>query len=429
MRNNTMNAQSNFLADSLPNLVATLVLSAAIVGATSLVPVVAADKKEENKVSKDLAKPLKAAQDALQAKKYPDALAKLKEAESNPKKTPYDEHVINVLAGSAYARTNDYQSAEKAFEAQANDGFTEQAELPRIIKATAQINYQLKNYDKAIEFGNRAIKGGYGDEEVNVIVGQSYYLKGDYKGTLKFFEPIVDADIKAGRTPKDQSLQLIMSSCVKTDDSACTTKALEKLVTYYPKPDYWKDLLYTLQQDRTQTQSDKNTLQLYRLMSEVDVLARADDYTEMAQLAMEQGSPGEAQHILEKGFQKGVFPDQRTKDKNQRLLDQAKKAAAADEASLPKIEKDADAAPTGDKDVGVGLAYLGYLQYDKASDLLTKGLTKGGVKSEAEARLLLGIAQLKAGHKDDAVKSFHAVKGDPTLERLANLWSLHARQA
>jgi len=425
MRNNTMNAKF----DSLATLVATLALSAAVVGATSLVPAAAADKKEENKVSKDLAKPLKAAQDALQAKKYPDALAKLKEAESNPKKTPYDEHVINVLAGSAYARTNDYQSAEKAFEAQANDGFTEQAELPRIVKATAQINYQLKNYDKAIEYGNRAIKGGYGDEEVNVIVGQSYYLKGDYKGTLKFFEPIVDADIKAGRTPKDQSLQLIMSSCVKTDDSACTTKALEKLVTYYPKPDYWKDLLYTLQQDRTQTQSDKNTLQLYRLMSEVDVLARADDYTEMAQLAMEQGSPGEAQHILEKGFQKGVFGDQRTKDKNQRLLDQAKKAAAADEASLPKIEKDADAAPTGDKDVGVGLAYLGYLQYDKASDLLTKGLTKGGVKSEAEARLLLGIAQLKAGHKDDAVKSFHAVKGDPTLERLANLWSLHARQA
>ncbi len=62
-------------------------------------------------------------------------------------------------------------------------------------------------------------------------------------------------------------------------------------------------------------------------------------------------------------------------------------------------------------------------QYDKATDLLSKGLTKGGVKSEPEAHLLLGIAQLKGGHKDDAVKSFHAVKGDPTLERLANLWT------
>ena len=420
----------NAKCDSLARLAASLVLSAAVVGATGFVSAVAADKpKDENKVSKDLAKPLKAAQDALQAKKYSDALAKLKEAEGNPKKTPYDEHVIQVLEGSAYARTSDYPDAEKAFEAQATDGFTDATDLPRIVKAVAQINYQLKNYDKAIDFGNRAIKNGYGDEEINVIVGQSYYLKGDYKGTLKFLEPLVDGDIKAGRTPKDQQLQLVMSSCVKIEDADCTTKALEKLVTYYPKPDYWKDLLYTLQQDKTQTQSDKNTLQLYRLMSEVDVLARPDDYTEMAQLAMEQGSPGEAQHILEKGFQKGIFTDKRTQDKNQRLLDQAKKAAVADQATLPKIEKDADAASTGDKDVGVGLAYLGYQQYDKASDLLSKGLTKGGVKSEPEAHLLLGIAQLKAGHKDDAVKSFHAVKGDAALERLANLWTLHAKQA
>jgi tetratricopeptide (TPR) repeat protein len=429
-----MNAKN----DSLARLVATLALGVAYVGVTSVVSLVptqsvrAADEKKPGPApSKELVKTLKAAQDAVQAKppRYQEALAKLKDADSNPKKTPFDEHVINELSAFAYAHTGQLPEAAKANEALINDGFTEPSEMPGRIKAVAVANYQQKNYDKAIDYGTRAIKGGFADEDIYTIVGQSYYLKGDYKGTLKFFQPVIDADIKAGRTPKDQQLQLVMSSCVKIEDADCTTKALEKLVTYYPKPDYWKDLLYTLQQDRSQTQSDKNTLQLFRLMSEVDVLARADDYTEMAQLAMEQGSPGEAQHILEKGFQKGIFADQRTKDKNQRLLDQAKKAAAADQASLPKIEKDADAAPTGDKDVGVGLAYLGYQQYDKASDLLSKGLTKGGVKSEPEAHLLLGIAQLKAGHKDDAVKSFHAVKGDPALERLANLWTLHAKQA
>ena len=149
----------------------------------------------------------------------------------------------------------------------------------------------------------------------------------------------------------------------------------------------------------------------------------------MASLAIEQGSPGEAQHILEKAFEKNVFADQRTQDKNKRLLESAKKAAASDLASLPKVEKDAAAAKTGDKDVALGLAYLGYQQYDKAAEALSKGLSKGGVRSEPEARLLLGIAQLKAGHKDEAVKAFHSVKGDAALERLANLWSLHAKQA
>jgi TolA-binding protein len=149
----------------------------------------------------------------------------------------------------------------------------------------------------------------------------------------------------------------------------------------------------------------------------------------MAQLALEAGSAGEAQTVLQKGFDKGVFTDKLTKDRNQRLLENAKKVAASDQASLPKQEKEADAAPNGTKNVGVGLAYLGYGQYDKAVDELSKGLSKGGVKNDAQARLLLGIAQLKGGHKDDAVKTFKAVKGDPTLERLASLWTLHARQA
>ena len=116
-------------------------------------------------------------------------------------------------------------------------------------------------------------------------------------------------------------------------------------------------------------------------------------------------------------------------DKNKRLLESAKKAAQTDLATLPRVATDADKSATGDKNVGVGLAYLGYQQYDKAADELNKGITKGGVKNEAEARLLLGIAQLKNGKKDDAVKSFKAVKGDPNLERLAELWTLHAKQA
>ena len=106
----------------------------------------------------------------------------------------------------AYAKTNNYPEASKAFEAEINDGFLEEKELPGRIKAVAQMNYQIKNYDKAIEYGNRAIKGGFADEEMKTLVGQSYYLKGDYKGTLKYYDAMVDQQIKAGQTPKDEPL-------------------------------------------------------------------------------------------------------------------------------------------------------------------------------------------------------------------------------
>ena len=59
------------------SLVAALIVSAAVVGAAGLLPGKPAFA-EEKKVSKELAKTLKAAQDALNAKKYSEALAKLK---------------------------------------------------------------------------------------------------------------------------------------------------------------------------------------------------------------------------------------------------------------------------------------------------------------------------------------------------------------
>lgn len=404
--------------------------AAAAVGITAILagqPAFAADDKKKNTVSHDLAKPLKEAQDAIQQKKYPEAVQKLKDAEGNPKKTPYDQHIIYELLGNAYAKTNNYAEAAKVFEAELSDGFLDEKEQQQRTRIVAQLNYQLKNYDKAIEFGQKAIKGGFADDEMKTLVGQSYYLKGDYKGTLKFYDAQIESTIKAGQTPKDEPLQLALSACVKLNDQECTTRELERLVEFHPKPEYWENLLHTLR--ATPNLSDRNTLQIYRLMAEVDALKDPTDYTEMAQLAIEQGNPGEAQHVLEKGFQKNVFADARQKDKNTRLLESAKKAAATDQASLPKVEKDADASSTGDKNVGVGLAYLGYQQYDKAADELSKGVSKGSLRNEAEARLLLGIAQLKTGKKDEAVKSFKAVKGDPTLERVAELWSLHAKQA
>jgi tetratricopeptide (TPR) repeat protein len=408
------------ISATLVPAVAALASSLLFLGATAM----GADKPQN---SAKLAKPLKEAHDDLNAKKFPEAIAKLKEAEGIAGKTPYDQHLINDMLAFAYIKTNDFPDAGKAWEQEIDDGFTTGPEQQQKIRGLAALHYQIKNYDKAIEFGQRAIKGGFAEEETKKIVGQAYYLKGDWKDTLKFEEGLVDAAIKAGANPSSESLQLVLSACVKMDDNACTTKALEKLVTYYPKPEYWQNLLFGLLKETAN--SDANTLQAYRLMFEVDVLKSADDYIEMAQLAMDAGSPGEAQKALQRGFDKNVFADQRNKDKAQRLLEKAKAKAAADQPTLDKIAKQADAAPTGVQNAGMGLAYLGYSQYDKAVDEYTKAVTKGGLKNPSETQLMLGIADLKAGHKDDAVKAFKSVKGDPILERLAGLWALRARQA
>lgn len=377
--------------------------------------------------SAKLVRPLHEAQELLKARKFSDAILKLKGAQEITGKTAFDQHVINDFLGNAFVNTHDYADAARAYEAEIDDGFTAESEKPQKIRAIANMYYTIKNYDMAIEFGNRAIKAGYADERVRALVAQAYYLKADYRDTIRVVEGWVDSQIKAGNSPGKDNLLLVYTACRKVNDSGCQTRALEKLVQYHPQPEYWKQLLFTVRQKTAGSESC--LLQTYRLMSEVDVLQNADDYTEMAQLALEAGSPGEAQRTLEKGIAKGVFADPRAKQRNERLLDSARKAAATGQQSLQGIEKEADAAPTGAKNVGLGLAYFGYGQYDRAVEVISRGIAKGGLRNECEARLLLGIAQLKAGHKEDAARTFRAVKGDPSLERLGNLWTLRAKQA
>jgi hypothetical protein len=399
--------------------------AAALLGSLTIAN--AADKPQPSKAA---AKPLKAAQDMLQAKppQYAEALVKLKEVEALPGKTPYDDYLMNELEGFAYARTSDFANAAKAYEAGLNSGFLDAAEVPNRVRLLATANYQVKNWDKAIEFGNRAIKEGYDkDGDMYTFVSQAYYLKGDYKNAQKFTDDYIESQIKDGKTPKEDTIKLELSACTKSDDMACQTKQFERLVSYYPKTEYWQNLLLVVLQ--SPGQNDKSLLHTYRLMAATDSMTRGDQYMEMAQLAMEQGSPGEAEAILQKGVEKNVFTDQRSQERSKRLLDSAKQQAVTDKASLAKVDSDAAASKTGAKDVGVGLAYLSYQNYDKAVAALQRGLAKPGVPNEADARLLLGIAELGAGKKDDAQQAFKAVKGDPTLERLANLWSLHARQA
>jgi tetratricopeptide (TPR) repeat protein len=411
------------------NLVAAIAIGAAVAGLAGIAPALAATKTATPTVSREVGKPLKAAQDDLKKADYTGALQQLDTADALPKKTAYEQYLINEMKGYAYVRTKQYPLAAKAFEAELSSGFTPPDQVKTLTNALAQLSYQAKNYDKAIEYGQQSIDKGFADAQMPTLVAQAYYLKGDWKGVVRFEKSQIAAQEKSGGAPSNESLQLLLSGCLKQNpagDDACTNGALQELVIYHPKPEYWQQLLYSMFKT---VKSDRNLLQTYRLADEVAVLKRPEDYTDFAQLAIEAGSPGEAEQVIQQGMQANIFPDSRTKGKAQRLLSDAQKAAQRDKATLDSSARQAALASTGNQDVGLGLAYFGYQQYDKAVQSLKQGIAKGGLKDPESAHLLLGIAQLKSGDKTDALQSFKAVKGDPTMERLATLWSLRARQA
>ena len=374
------------------------------------------------KVSPAVAKTLQAAQNASKARKWGECLSNLRTADGAAGKTAYDSFIINELTAFCALSSNDVATATAAMQTNLSSPFAADKVAQRT-RDLAKVHFNARNYAKTIEIGRGAIKSGYADADTFLVVAQSYYQQNDYKNAREFTGSWIRDLEKRGQRPKENAIQIYVTSCMRLKDEACTAAGFEKLVTYYPDPAGWANLMQSL----FATRNDAAAFNAYRLATEVGAMRTGDDYTEMAQRAIEKGLPGEAQAALEAGFARKAFTEKRDVDRNTRLLATAKERAAADRAGLAKADKEAAAGKSADADLRVGQAYMSYGQYPAAVAAIQRGIAKGNASDPAEAQMVLGIAQLKAGNRSEATKAFRAVKGDADIQRVAKLWSLRAQ--
>jgi hypothetical protein len=212
------------------------------------------------------------------------------------------------------------------------------------------------------------------------------------------------------------------------NDNTSYVLAMERLVTHYPKKEYWSDLLARVQ--RKPNFSDRLALDTYRLMLASNSMRNANDYMEMAQLAVQAGLPGEGKQVVEKGFADGVLGTgtPAEADRHRRLKELVAKRTEEDKQGLAARQTQAAAAKAGNElvDVGFGQVFLG--EPKKGIALMEQGIAKGGLKRADDAKLHLGIAWLMAGEPSRAQSVFKTVSGTDGTADLARLWSLVARQ-
>ena len=383
--------------------------------------------QEQPQVSKGTAKILKAAQEALATKNYNEVLSKTREAAAVTGRNAYDDFVIHELQMAAYGAQGNYAETGASIEAIIDSPFLPANQKPTLLRTLMSIDYQNKDYDKAIVYGERARAAGDTSSDTELTIAQAYFLNGKYKEALAGMEAIVERDEQAGRRPAEKALSLIWTCALKVKDDAAAARAVEKLIVNYPKPDYWANAMVGVLPNRSAKIDDRLLLMTYRLMAQVGVLKKGGDYTEMAQIALDQGNPGEAQTVLEQALAKNLYTDPHEKERSQRLLDKVRKVASEDRTSMARDENDAASAATGDDYVQVGAAYLGFGEPDKAVTAITTGIARGKLKHPDEAYLLLGMAYERTKNKAEAVKAFGRATSDPKYSRLAKLWVLEAR--
>ena len=382
----------------------------------------ATDACGPRKISKKVDKPMGDAEKAFNTKQWDQVLASVAEAEAVAvEKTPWDQYWIHEFRGRAYLSQEKYAEASKELEFGLTSACMPENEKPSRLKMLLQIAYRLKEYPKVVDLGNKFLAVNP-DPEIASYVGNAYYAMDDFPNTRRVMTEVIAKQEAGSKPPEELTYRILQGACIKLKDNACVTDQLEKLVIHYPKTQYWQDLMSLLM---AQTKNNNQLLNMWRLADGNNTLTDPAEFLEMAQLAIGQGLPGEAQAVLEKGLQKNVFTRPSQKEQANQLLSEAKQAVTLDKSTLEKQDAAARAKPTGDNDVKLGAAYLSYGELTKAVDALQRGIGKGGVKNPDDAALLLGIAHLRAGNKPEAAKAFSSVNKDATMTRIAKLWLLN----
>jgi hypothetical protein len=399
----------------LRGLLFSCVLSAFVAFAA---PAAIAQQKGDG-VRPEVGKPLQAAQGFVKQRKGREALAEVAKAEAVGNRTAYENLLINQMKGSAATLAGDQDTAIKAFDAVLSSGRVSGPDATRMVQAIAVAYYQKKDYGNAAKWTQRYFKDGGNDPAMRSVLLQSYYLGNDCASVNRMLAGSED------RRPHEEELQILANCYLRERDNAGYVSAIEKLVVYYPKQQYWTDLLARVQ--KKPGFSDRLGVHVFRLRLATGNLKDANDYMEMAQLALQQGVPAEAKGVMDKGYATGALGKGGEAERQQRLRDLIQKSLDESKKNRAKEEQEALGSKDGNDLVKVGLNYVYEGNAAKGLPLIQQGIKKGGLKRPEDAKLRLGEAQLQAGQKQQGVATLRTVQGNDGAADIARLWVLYAR--
>ncbi|NCT82288.1 MAG: hypothetical protein GXC94_04040 [Comamonadaceae bacterium] len=376
-------------------------------------------------VRKEVGAPLTEASKLYKAGKHKEALAKLRDAEAVGNRTPAENFAIEGLRFSAAMGAGDADTMARSFDVlKGKLGGPQQLQY---MEAIAGTYLRANNAGKALEWANKYFAAGGSSPAVKQMQQQAQFKSGDMTAVLKDTLAEVQADEKAGKTPTQDKLNIVLYAAQKKGDAAAESFAVERLLNYYPRKELWAQVLGGLQGKKGF--SPRFTLDVYRLQLATGNLRSADDYMEMAQLAAQAGYPDEGKKVVEQGLAASVLGQGAEGARHKRLLDLMVKKSNEAKADAANVEKAATDAKTGDELVKLGLSRV--FAGDKAGGLklVDAGIAKNNFTRADDVKFYQGLAYYNAGEVSKAQSAWRGVKGTDGSGELARLWLVQSRSA
>ncbi|EQB05376.1 hypothetical protein L286_07920 [Sphingobium sp. HDIP04] len=408
-----------------------LALTLALAGGAVSAPAFAA-KKDEKKggapklnVSPDVIKALQAAQQAAEKQDFAAAKAALADADSKAKSND-DKYQIGAIKLNASIASKDAAMQSEALTQMLDSGLTPPEQAGQFNAVAADQALQAKNYDLAITRAQAAAAAGYKPDAVNVTLAQAYFGKAGTANSsvepqrglnqqgLAALKAAADATRAAGGQVPAQWYQIGVSRAAQAKLPEVTEWA-KMAYQAAPSGENLRTLIRLFQQANPNI-SNRENLDVLRLMATSGGLVVAQDYLEYAEMASKTGIYGEVKSAIDAGRSKGVLSASQGGD----LYQTAVPKIAGDKGSLGTAEADAKKAANGKIAAATADAYLGYGDYAKAAAMFELAKQKGGVDAD-EINTRMGIAKALGGDNASAKAAFQSVQAG-SRKQIADLW-------
>ncbi|UZW56448.1 hypothetical protein NUH86_06680 [Sphingobium sp. JS3065] len=408
-----------------------LALTLALAGGAVSAPAFAA-KKEEKKggapklnVSPDVIKALQTAQQAIEKQDFAGAKVALADADSKAKSND-DKYQIGAIKLNTSIASKDTAMQSEALTQMLDSGLTPPEQAGQFNAVAAEQALQAKNYDLAITRARAAGAAGYKPEAVNVTLAQAFFGKAGTANPsvepqrslnqqgLAALKAAADATRAAGGQVPAQWYQIGVSRAA-TAKLPEVTEWAKSAYQAAPNGENLRTLVRLFQQANPNI-SNRENLDVLRLMATSGGLVLAQDYLEYAEMASKTGIYGEVKSAIDSGRSKGVLNGSQGGD----LYQPAVAKISGDKGSLGAAEADAKKAATGKIAAATADAYLGYGDYAKAVAMFELAKQKGGVDAD-EINTRIGIAKALGGDNVSAKAAFQSVQAG-SRKQIADLW-------
>jgi len=310
--------------------------------------------------------------------------------------------VWNTLA-FAYYTIDDVPNTINAYENVLLQGTITEALEQSVVRALFQLFYSQENYKKSISYIERweALRE-IPDAGVTFIKATAYYQMDDFKSALKFALRVEEISIELQKTIKENwwYLQVVLYNELKEIDK--TIEVLEKLITTYPKKQYWMHLagMYS------EKGNDDSSLSAYYAAYSQGMFAKESEVVMLSQRLLNAEVPFEAATVLEKGFKDGIIKEN---EKNLKLLATSYTMAQEMGKAIDAWRDATKFADEGELHYRLAQALANEDRHKEATDSYKDALDADGkLKDLGDVNFWYGISLMQLERWDQATNAFRA---------------------